>query len=122
MQLLRIQPTDKQLQSLDFAEVVRRYGLDQSLNMKEFAVLAGVSYSTAQTWFRQPGFPVMSRQVFWRDFVLWRRAQTGLLELVSKHLPATPKPTPESEPETPWERRAKDKLSRFFAKHRSQGV
>lgn len=122
MQLLKVQPTDKQLQSLDFAEVVRRYGLDQSLNMKEFAVLAGVSYSTAQTWFRQPGFPVMSRRVFWRDFVLWRRAQTGLLELVSKHLLATPKPAPEPEPETPWERRAKDKLSRFFAKHRSQSM
>ena len=99
MQLLKIQPNDKQLQSLDFPEVVRRYGLDQSLNIKEFAVLAGISYSTAQTWFRQPGFPAMTRRVFWRDFVLWRRAQTGLLELVSKNLPATPKPSAEPERE-----------------------
>ena len=32
--------------------------LDQALNTKEFAVLAGSSYSSAREWFRSPGFPV----------------------------------------------------------------
>jgi hypothetical protein len=48
---------------------------DQALNIKEFAVLAGVSYSVAREWFHLPGFPALLGKVFWGDFVLWRRGQ-----------------------------------------------
>ena len=69
---------DKQLLSIDLGQVIEKRRLDQALNAKEFAVLAGISYSTARTWFRQPGFPCLSGVVFWDDFVRWRNAKTGL--------------------------------------------
>ena len=59
-------------------DVLEKRRLDQALNAKEFAVLAGISYSTAREWFRAPEFPIMRGVVFWADFVEWRRAQTGL--------------------------------------------
>ena len=43
------------------------------MNTKEFAVLAGISYSLAREWFRMPGFPVVGSVVFWDDFVFWLR-------------------------------------------------
>ncbi|MGA2788049.1 MAG: hypothetical protein ABSF60_11020, partial [Verrucomicrobiota bacterium] len=49
--------------------------LDQALNAKEFAVCAGVSYSTARCWFHLPGFPAFRGVVFWQDFVQWRSNQ-----------------------------------------------
>jgi hypothetical protein len=51
--------------------------LDQALNAKEFAVCAGVSYSTARDWFRLPGFPAFRGVIFWQDFVQWRAGQNG---------------------------------------------
>ena len=58
------------------------YGSDPSAatlnvvtDIKEFAVLAGVSYSVAREWFHLPGFPALLGKVFWADFVLWRRSQ-----------------------------------------------
>jgi hypothetical protein len=51
--------------------------LDQALNAKEFAVCAGVSYSTARSWFHLPGFPAFRGVIFWQDFVQWRTGQTG---------------------------------------------
>jgi len=71
-------PQDKQLLRVNLDEVVEKRRLDQALNAKEFAVLAGISYSTAREWFRLPGFPVFHGVVFWQDFVLWRAVQTGL--------------------------------------------
>jgi hypothetical protein len=71
-------PQDKQLRGITLDDVLQRRRLDQALNAKEFAVLAGVSYTTAREWFRLPGFPVIQGVVFWGDFVDWRRAQTGL--------------------------------------------
>ena len=47
------------------------------MNAKEFAVCAGVSYSTARTWFRLPGFPVFHGVIFWQDFARWRKSQNG---------------------------------------------
>jgi len=73
-------PRDKQLRGIELADVLQRRRLDQALNAKEFAVLAGISYSTAREWFRLPGFPVVQGVVFWGDFVQWRRNQTGLRE------------------------------------------
>ena len=64
---------DKQLQSIDLDQVLEKRRLDQALNVKEFAVLAGISYSAARAWFRLPGFPAVRNVVFWDDFVLWRR-------------------------------------------------
>ena len=52
-------PRDKQLRGIKLADVLQRRRLDQALNAKEFAVLAGICYSTAREWFRLPGFPVV---------------------------------------------------------------
>jgi hypothetical protein len=41
-------------------------------------VLAGISYSAARAWFRQPGFPALCGVVFWQEFVQWRNTKTGL--------------------------------------------
>lgn len=68
---------DKQLRGTCLADVLEKRRLDQALNAKEFAVLAGVSYSVAREWFHLPGFPVFRGMVFWQDFVQWRIAQSG---------------------------------------------
>lgn len=68
-------PQDKQLCGVSLDAVVEKRRLDQALNAKEFAVLAGISYSSARAWFRLPGFPVVRGVVFWEDFVQWRRDQ-----------------------------------------------
>ena len=75
---LHSMPQDKQLAGVKLDDVQEKRRLDQALNAKEFAVLAGVCYSTAREWFRLPGFPVVQGVVFWEDFVQWRRRQTGL--------------------------------------------
>lgn len=59
-------------------DVLKKRQLDQALNVKEFAVLVGVSYSTARQWFHLPGFPAFRGMVFWQDFVDWRKGQAGL--------------------------------------------
>jgi hypothetical protein len=69
---------DKQLRGVTLEAVVEKRRLDQALNAKEFAVLAGISYSSALEWFRVPGFPVFRGFVFWQDFADWRRGQSGL--------------------------------------------
>ena len=69
---------DKQLRDIKLHGVLQRRQLGQALNAKEFAVLAGLSYSTARAWFRLPGFPVIKGVIFWGDFIEWRRARTGL--------------------------------------------
>ena len=68
-------PQDKQLRGVNLDEVLEKRRLDQALNAKEFAVLAGISYSNAREWFRLPDFPVFRGVVFWGDFVEWRRSQ-----------------------------------------------
>ena len=94
-----MKPHDKQLQGVRLAAVLEKRRLDQALNAKEFAVLAGVSYSTARDWFRLPGFPVFRGVVFWQDFTEWRRQQHGLVGMGSeppakKTQPATPASLP----------------------------
>jgi hypothetical protein len=59
------------------ADVVKKRQLDQALNVKEFAVLAGLSYSVAREWFNTKGFPRVQGVVFWQDFVQWRNQQNG---------------------------------------------
>ena len=71
-------PADKQLRDIRLADVLKKRQLDQALNAKEFAVLAGISYSTAREWFHQPGFPVFRGIVFWLDFVQWRTSRHNL--------------------------------------------
>jgi hypothetical protein len=66
---------DKQLRGISVQIVRLKRDLDQALNMKEFAVLAGISYSLARAWFHMPGFPAMGGMVFWGDFVIGRRSQ-----------------------------------------------
>jgi hypothetical protein len=70
-------PQDKQLRSIKLKDVLEKRRLDQALNAKEFAVAAGVSYSTAREWFRLPGFPVFRGVIYWRDFAKWRTDQNG---------------------------------------------
>ena len=74
---LGVMTQDKQLREVSLEAVVEKRRLDQALNAKEFAVLAGISYSAARSWFRMPGFPVFRGVVFWQDFVQWRNAQNG---------------------------------------------
>ena len=71
------QRQDKQLLGITLESVMEKRRLDQALNAKEFAVCAGVSYSTAREWFHMPGFPVFRGIIFWKDFVRWRNGQTG---------------------------------------------
>jgi hypothetical protein len=73
-------PQDKQLRSVTLAGVLERRQLNQALNAKEFAVLVGVSYSTARGWFRLPGFPAIQGFVFWEDFMAWRRNRVAQTE------------------------------------------
>lgn len=68
---------DKQLQTITLESVLDKRRLDQALNAKEFAVCAGVSYSTARSWFHLSGFPVFHGVIFWKDFVQWRTSQNG---------------------------------------------
>jgi len=69
---------DKQLQGIALEAVMEKRRLDQALNAKEFAVCAGVSYSTAREWFHSPGFPAFRGVIFWQDFVQWRTNQNGI--------------------------------------------
>ena len=69
---------DKQLQGISLEAVMEKRRLDQALNAKEFSVCAGVSYSTARSWFHLPGFPAIHGVVFWQDFVQWRTDQHRL--------------------------------------------
>ncbi len=69
---------DKQLQGIVLETVLQKRRLEQALSAKEFAVCAGISYSTARAWFQLPGFPVFQGIIFWQDFVQWRTDQTGL--------------------------------------------
>jgi hypothetical protein len=73
-----VKKQDKQLQGVLLESVMEKRRLDQALNAKEFAVCAGVSYSTALNWFRLPGFPLFQGVVFWQDFAQWRAVQHGL--------------------------------------------
>jgi hypothetical protein len=81
-------PRDKQLKKIKLSDVLEKRELDQALNAKEFAVLAGISYSTARQWFRSHGFPVVRSPgtseirgfVFWKDFVRWRNSRHGSAE------------------------------------------
>lgn len=73
---------DKQLRGIQLAGVLEKRRLDQALNAKEFAVCAGISYSTARSWFRLPGFPAFRGVIFWQDFVQWRTSQN---EFSGKH-------------------------------------
>jgi len=74
---LSAQSQDKQLQGITLESVMEKRRLDQALNAKEFAVCAGVSYSTARSWFHLPGFPAFRGVIFWQDFVHWRAGQNG---------------------------------------------
>jgi hypothetical protein len=69
--------TDKQLRGIKLADVLEKRRLDQALNVKEFAVLSGLSYSVAREWFNMKGFPRIQGVVFWQDFVQWRHQQNG---------------------------------------------
>jgi hypothetical protein len=68
---------DKQLQGITLESVLEKRRLDQALNAKEFAVCAGVSYSTARSWFHLSGFPAFRGVIFWQDFVQWRASHNG---------------------------------------------
>lgn len=83
---------DKQLSQVNLEQVQIKRRLGQALNVKEFAVLAGFSYSSARMWFREDGFPVIRGMVFWQDFVLWRRIRMGMTphSAIEPH----PKPSP----------------------------
>ena len=68
---------DKQLRGIRLEDVLEKRRLDQALNAKEFAVLVGISYSTAREWFHIASFPVFRGVVFWQDFVEWRTGRNN---------------------------------------------
>ena len=72
---------DKQLSGIKLKVVLQKQRLGQALNAKEFAVLAGISYSTSREWFHIQYFPAFNGVVFWEDFVMWRQRQTGVASL-----------------------------------------
>jgi hypothetical protein len=74
---------DKQLSGIKLKVVLQKQQLGQALNVKEFAVLAGICYSTAREWFRIKGFPAFNGKVFWQDFFMWRQRQTGVSACVT---------------------------------------
>jgi len=89
--------TDKQLRGIRLKDAMEKRRLDQALNKKEFAVVAGISYSAARAWFKSPGFPTVRGMVFWQDFVNWRSARNclnGLPLLGSEEIPKAPTPSP----------------------------
>lgn len=63
---------DKQLRGIRLNEVLDKRRKDMALNVKEFAVASAISYSSARSWFRLPGFPAVKRMIFWSDFERWR--------------------------------------------------
>jgi hypothetical protein len=87
---------DKQLRDIRLKDVLEKRRLDQALNAKEFAVLAGISYSTAREWFHLPGFPVFRGVIFWQDFVEWRTAQNGLRDTGKKSQAGNIKTAPDA--------------------------
>jgi hypothetical protein len=87
-----MKPHDKQLRDILLVDVLEKRRLGQALNAKEFAVVAGVSYSTAREWFRLPGFPVFRGVVFWQDFEQWRRQQNGLSNTANERPTKPPQP------------------------------
>jgi len=91
-------PQDKQLRSIKLKDVLEKRRLDQALNAKEFAVAAGISYSTAREWFRLPGFPVFRSVIFWQDFVRWRTDQNGFYSEKFPHRNGDTASTPSSLP------------------------
>ena len=72
---------DKQLFGIKLKAVLQKQRLGQALNAKEFAVLAGVSYSTSREWFHIQNFPAFNGVVFWEDFVMWRQRRTGVASI-----------------------------------------
>jgi len=99
---MRTKTKDKQLRALERKDVMERRRLDQALNMKQFALAAGISYSAAQYWFRQPGFPTFCGVVFWSDFVEWRRSRIGLKDLKNPPRPEPPPPPPPYKTRAEW--------------------
>ncbi len=97
-----IKSRDKQLVRLELADVMKRRRLDQALNMKQFAIAAGISYSTACHWFKLPGFPTIGGVVFWNDFVEWRRSRSGLTDLKNPPRPTPPPPPPPYKTRAEW--------------------
>ena len=94
-------PGDKQLQGVNLDDVLQRRRLDQALTAKAFAVLLGLSYSTARAWFRLPGFPAIQNVVFWSDFVRWRQLQAGSVvnptQKAPLSMPASGSATPQTD-------------------------
>jgi hypothetical protein len=81
------------LSQISFASVVLKRDRDQALNIKEFAVLAGLPYSMARALYRKAGFPCLGHLVFWSDFVIWRRLGLKLADAIpvpSAPVPAAP--------------------------------
>ena len=78
---------DKLLRGIVLKHVLEKRRLDQALNAKEFAVCAGVSYSTARGWFHLSGFPVFRGVIFWQDFVQWRTGRNNFKGQREKNSP-----------------------------------
>ena len=69
---------EKQLSSVNRDALLHKKQRGLAMNIKEFALSSGVSYSKAREWFHKADFPQYDGFVFWEDFVLWRHKRFGL--------------------------------------------
>lgn len=87
---LRVRPVEKRLRDVSEEHARDRALRGQALNLKELAIVTGFSYAAVRSW----NLPLLSGKIFYDDFVLWRRRQSGLepppLANVGK---TTPSPT-----------------------------
>jgi hypothetical protein len=67
-------PVEKRLRYVSQEQARDKVLRGQALNLKELALVTGFSYSAVRSW----SLPVLSGKIFYDDFVLWRRRQSGL--------------------------------------------
>lgn len=65
---------EKQLLTVQQEEARAKAARGEGLTLKELAVVTGMSYGAVRSW----DVPTLSGKVFYDDFVLWRRRQSGL--------------------------------------------
>ena len=66
---------NKQLAHIDANEVERKIAADKPLTLAELATHLEVAYSVVKSW---DWLPLISRKVFYADFIIARRRFTGL--------------------------------------------
>ena len=93
---------DKQLRNVELKDAMERRRTDRALNIKQFDLAAGISYSVARHWWQQSGFPTFYGVIFWSDFVEWRRTHVGLNSAKNQVRTDAPQPQPTARSRDEW--------------------